>query len=293
MHRTSLSRRQWITGALGLTAVVGSAKAFQHALGAQLYTVRNVIGKAEDETLRRIAAAGYTELEITGLDNLDAMAPMLQKYKLKPVSRHLDVAVITGKWPNGKVKTTLTESIDLAKKHSVEYLVFPYVPPADRGSADNYRKLADQMNRAAEQVHVAGLTFCYHNHAFEFGGTQGQRPIDIFTDRWDKKLVNLEMDVFWVSVAGQDPVEMLQKYKGRVPLIHLKDKASEIPVQYDEKVPASTFKEVGSGTLDFPAILRAAELAGVKHYFVEQDQTPADPVDSLAKSYRFLRKLNL
>ena len=293
MNRTPLSRRQWITGALGLAGVAANAKPFQHAIGAQLYTVRTVIGKAEDDTLRRIAAAGYTEVETTGLDNLDAMAPLLQKYKLKPVSRHLDVAVITGKWPDGKVKTTLAQSIDTARMHGIEYLVFPYVPPADRGSADNYRKLADQMNQAAEQVHAAGLTFCYHNHAFEFGGSPGQRAIDIFTDRWDKKLVNLELDVFWVSVAGHDPVEMLKQYKGRVPLIHLKDKATGTPVQYDEKVPAPTFKEVGSGSLDFPAILRAAEQTGVKHYFVEQDQTPADPVDSLAKSYRFLRNLNL
>jgi sugar phosphate isomerase/epimerase len=100
------------------------------------------------------------------------------------------------------------------------------------------------------------------------------------------------MDVFWVSVAGQDPVEMLKQYKGRVPLIHLKDKATGTAVQYDEKVPAATFKEVGSGSLDFLAVLRAAEAAGVKHYFVEQDQTPGDPVDSLRKSYEFLRKVD-
>ena len=275
-----------MTGALGLAALA-NAKPFRHAIGAQLYTVRNVIEKAEEETLRRIAAIGYTELETTGRDNLDAMAPLFEKYKLRPVSIHLDVAVLTG-----KSKTTLAESIDGAKKHGIEYLVFPYVPPEDRGSADNYRKLADQMNQAAEQVHAAGLTFCYHNHAFEFGGAQGQRAIDIFNERWDKKLVNLEMDVFWVSVAGQDPVEMLNQYKGRVPLLHLKDKATGTAVQYDEKVPAPTFKEVGSGSLDFAGILRAAERAGVKHYFVEQDQTPGDPVDSLAKSYGFLRKLD-
>lgn len=291
MNPYRLNRREWLTGALGLAAVA-SAKPFQHAIGAQLYTVRNVIGKAEEETLRRIAAIGYTELETTGRDNLDKMAPLFKKYNLKPVSRHLDVPVITGKWPDGKVQGNLAQSIDSAKKHGVEYLVFPYVPPTERGSADNYRRLADQMNVAAEQVHGAGLTFCYHNHAFEFGGTQGQRPIDIFNERWDKKLVNLELDAFWVSVAGLDPVAVLAEYKGRVPLIHLKDKASGTPVQYDEKVPATTFKEVGAGSLDFASILKASEHAGVKHYFVEQDQTPGDPVDSLAKSYRFIRSVN-
>jgi sugar phosphate isomerase/epimerase len=137
------------------------------------------------------------------------------------------------------------------------------------------------------------LTFCYHNHAFEFGGAQGERPIDIFHERLDKKLVFFEVDVFWISVAGGDPVQMLKEHEGRVPLLHLKDKAAGTPVQYNENVPPAAFKEVGSGSLDFPAILKTAESIGVKHYFVEQDQTPGDPIDSLKKSYNYLRSVKV
>ena len=260
-HGHTLDRRSWLRSAaagLGLTRFA-SAAGFSRPLGVQLYTVRNVIGKAEEETLKRIAEIGYTEVETTGRDNLDRIHGFLEKDHLKPVSSHMDVAVITGKWPNGQAGSTLAQAIDTAKKYGVQYLVFPYLPPAERGDADGYRRLADKMNEAGRQIKGAGLTFCYHNHAFEFGGPAGQRPIDIFDQALDKGLVNFEMDLFWVSVAGQDPVAMLKKYSGRVPLVHLKDKRAGTPVGYSEGVPKETFQEVGSGTLDFPAILKACE----------------------------------
>jgi sugar phosphate isomerase/epimerase len=281
-----MNRRSWLgsaAAALGGARLALAADAnFRHALGVQLYTVRNVWKGHEDEELRRIAGIGYTELETTGENNLDMMAPLLRKYNLKPVSSHLsDGAAIT------------PQNIDTAKKYGVQYLVYPYVPPNQRGSADGYRKLADQMNEAGRKCNAAGLTFCYHNHAFEFGGKMGERPIDIFNERLDKKLVNFEVDVFWVSVAGGDPVAFLKEHSGRVPLLHLKDKAPGTPVQYNEDVKPTAFKEDGSGSLDFPAILKTAEAVGVKHYFVEQDQTPGDPIDSLKKSYDYLRSVKI
>jgi sugar phosphate isomerase/epimerase len=283
-----MDRRAWMLtagatlgfGGLASGAVKGG---FKRPLGVQLYTVRSVIKGHEDEVLRRIAEIGYTEVETTGRDPMDVNGPILTKYKLKPVSRHFDVVA------GGPEK--LASEIEVAKKWGTQYLVHPYVPKDQRGGPDAYRKLADRMNDAAQRIHSAGLTFAYHNHAFEFGGEPGQRAIDIFKERLDKKLVNFELDVFWVSVAGHDPVELLKEFKGRVPLVHLKDKAQGTPVQYNEEVPKTAFKEVGSGVLNFPEILRTAEACGTKHYFVEQDQTPGDAVDSLAKSYAYLRSV--
>ena len=99
------------------------------------------------------------------------------------------------------------------------------------------------------------------------------------------------MDIFWVSVAGQNPAELLRKYSGRVPLLHLKDKEKGVPAQaqYNENVPKETFKEVGNGSVDIPAVLKAADNAGAKHYFVEQDQTP-DPISSLRQSFDYVKK---
>jgi len=271
-------------GAAGLGSAAGN---FHHPLGLQLYTLRNILAGHEDETLRQVAEAGYTQVETAG-GSMDTLAPILKKYKLKAVSSHLDELSISAKSPDEYKGPPLDQLIATAKRHGVEYVVFPYLPPDQRDGVEGYKRLAEKLNRAGEQVHAAGLTFCYHNHAFEFGGPIGQRPIDVYKTDLDKKLVNFEIDVFWVSVAGNDPVAILQEFAGRVPLVHLKDKAAGTPVQYNERVPKESFQEVGSGVLDFPAILRAAAAAGAKHYFVEQDYTAGDPIASIRKSFQFL-----
>ena len=111
-------------------------------------------------------------------------------------------------------------------------------------------------------------------------------------DSTDKNAVQLELDAFWVSVAGHDPVEMLKKYSGRVRLLHLKDKAAGTPVMYKESPGNAAFKELGNGVIEWAKVLRAASAAGVQHYFVEQDQTPGDPLDSLRQSMEYLKKLD-
>jgi sugar phosphate isomerase/epimerase len=291
-----MNRRSLLRAAGGAMAVAGFGSAagnFRRPLGVQLYTVRNVLKDKEDETLRRIAEIGYTEVEMAG-GSMQTFGPILARYKLKAVSSHLDALSVSAEPPRRYNGPPFEQTIAAAKRDGIEYLVFPYLQPDQRGGLDVYRRLAEKLNRAGEQVRAAGLTFCYHNHAFEFAGAMGQRPIDVLKTDLDKTLVNFEIDVFWVSVAGNDPVAILKEFAGRAPLIHLKDKAAGTPVQFDElKVSKETFKEVGSGVLDFPAILRTAEAAGVKRYFVEQDQTPGDPVDSLRQSYEFLRNVKL
>jgi sugar phosphate isomerase/epimerase len=120
----------------------------------------------------------------------------------------------------------------------------------------------------------------------------GTTPFQILLSETEKNLVSLELDVFWVSVAGHDPVQVIKHHSGRIALVHLKDKPKDFPVQYNEHVPADAFKEIGRGSLDFPAVLRAATDEGVKHFFVEQDQTPGNPLDSLKMSYDYLHKLS-
>ena len=102
------------------------------------------------------------------------------------------------------------------------------------------------------------------------------------------ELVKLELDVFWVSVAGHDPVALLNKYSGRVPLLHLKDKQKGAPTALEEsKVPPATFVPVGSGAVDFKALLAAAPAAGVQHYFVEQDHAVGGtPLEGIASSFK-------
>lgn len=285
-----MTRRAMIGSAVGGIAAIAADK-FTRPVGVELYTVRNVITNQPEETLKRIADIGYAEVE-AGRDSLDKVGPICRKLGLKLPACHMEIPIITEKWPAAASKITLAQAIDSAKKHAVEYLVFPYLPPAERGDADSYRMLADKLNEAGRQCQAAGLHLAYHNHAFEFERSAGPRPIDIMMERFDKALVGFEVDVFWVSTGGEDPVAFLKGLSGRVPLVHLKDRGQGCPVVHQESaVKRDCFKEVGAGTLDFAAILRTSESIGVKHYFVEQDQTPGDPVDSLAQSFKSLRRL--
>jgi sugar phosphate isomerase/epimerase len=286
---SDINRREWLARSaafLSATPLLNSAAGpkFKGPLGAELYTVRNIIDQDTDGVLKRIAEIGYTEVE-PGRAALDKLAPLLAKHKLKPVSCHMEQELVVG----GGTKVTLQQAIESARKAGVKMMIFPYLAPALRGGPDMMRKFADQMNEAGAKVAAAGMKFGYHNHAFEFGGKPGERPIDIFVERFDPKLVGFQIDVFWVSVAGNDPVDWINRLKQRVISVHLKDKAPDQPVVYAENVPKTTFKEVGSGSLDFLAILKAATSVGVKTFFVEQDQTPGDPISSLAQSHRYLR----
>jgi sugar phosphate isomerase/epimerase len=280
------SRREFLQ-ATSLAAALGAAgrTAQLKTLGVQLYTVRTVLPQKPEETLNAIRAIGYQEVEAT-YAGLDTLWPVLQASGLKPVSIHLDSKLVT----QGNIDD-LSPIFDKLKQRGFQYAVFPYLPEPERGGIDVIKAISEKFNRAGEKCRAAGMSFCYHNHAFEFATEKGATLFQVMLDNTDKKLVAYEVDVFWVSVAGLDPVEMIQKLSDRVLLLHLKDKAEGTPVMYKESVPRTAFKEVGNGVVDWPKVLRAAAAAKVAHYFVEQDQTPGDPVDSLRQSFGYLSKL--
>ena len=283
-----LSRREFLQAGSAAAALALPARAKQlQTVGVQLYTVRSILPKKPAETLRAIEAIGYREVEATA-PGLDRIWPALQATSLKPVSVHIDENLIL----RGKDEE-FERSIDQLKQRGFSYAVMAWVPPGERGGLDKMRALAEKLNHAGEKCRRAGLSFCYHNHAFEFEPMEGSSRFQVLLDNTDKKLVGLEIDAFWVSVAGNDPAEVLRQVSGRVQMVHLKDKAQGTPVRYNENVPGKTFREVGHGVIDWPAVLRAASAAGVRHYFVEQDATPGDPVESLRQSFEYVSKLNV
>jgi sugar phosphate isomerase/epimerase len=281
----SIGRRSF----LGLVAA-SAAPSFARMLsvvGVQLYTVRSILPQNPLEVLRQIERIGYREVELTA-DNLDAVCAALKRTSLKPVSLHLDSALFI------RNQDKLPAALDDARTRGVQYVVCPYVAPADRGGADVVRKLGDTLNKAGEMCRKLGMRLCYHNHAFDFGpsGTGNGTLLDVLLQTADPKLVSLELDIMWVRVAGLDPADVLKKYGSRVELVHLKNVAQGTEQRYNEDLPKTAFREVGNGMIDIPKTLAAAATAGVKHYFVEQDQTPGNPVDSLRQSYEYLAKLN-
>jgi sugar phosphate isomerase/epimerase len=276
-----LTRRQILALAASSAAQARALK----SIGVQLYTVRDVLPEKPMETLRALEQIGFTEVEVVA-EGIDKIWSSLKQTSLKPVSLHLDTLLFTSD------RAKLPAAIEDARHRGFRYVVCPYVRPEDRGGADVMRKLGETLNKAGEICNKSGLRLCYHNHAFEFE-TSGQGTLfDVLMNATDPKLAAIELDVMWTQVAGVNPVDVLKKYGERVELMHLKDVEKGVPVQYSEGIPRSAFREVGAGVVDFVAVLKAAASAGIKHYFVEQDQTPGDPIASLRQSYAFLQKLN-
>lgn len=278
-----ITRRQALAGAA--SAALLSAKKLK-SFGAQLYTLRSIIDAKPLETLQSLESLGYREAEVIR-GNMAKIWDSLKQTKLKPVSLHIDTSYFT------RDIDKLNPTLDDAKAKGFSYVVCPYIAPQDRGGVEVIKKLADTLNKAGERVKAAGMHLCYHNHAFEFepvAGT-GDTLLDVLMKNADAKLVGLEFDVMWSQVGGVDPIRIFEKYKGRIPLVHLKN-VTKLPVQYNERVPREAFKDVGSGVIDMAQVLKAAEKAGSKHYFVEQDQTPGNPLDSLKLSAEYLQKLN-
>ena len=282
------SRRQFLQSAPAGPLLAGSQLLARQlrAIGAELYTVRNILPEHPAETLKTIREIGYREIE-AAYAGYDGIASAVRSSGLKTTSIHLDNTMM-----NAGKEDDLARAIDRSRQWGFAFAVFPYLPPAERGGLEKIRVLCDKLNRAGEKCRAAGLRFCYHNHAFEFEPMEGTTGFQVMMDRLDPKLCGFELDCFWVSVAGHDPAALLRQLSGRVPLVHLKDKPANAPVMYKESVDHATFKEVGNGSLDWKAILAAAASAKVEHYFVEQDYTPGDPLESLRQSYRYLSRLN-
>jgi len=282
------TRREWLglvaSGTLGGMAMLHGQST--RPWGVQLYTVREALKTQPAATLKAIAAIGYKEVEFFG-GGLEELVPMAKDAGLNPISTHIDGGLIMNDTP----QADLDKAFDGIAALGFKYALMAYIMPNLRGKqADAYKKFGDAMNRAAASAKRAGLSFGYHNHAFEFGKLDdGTRPIDTILTSFDPALVRFEVDVFWVSVTGNDPVDFIKKLGKRVMLVHLKDKAKDTPVKFAEDVERAAFAEVGSGTVDIPGVLKAAEALGIEHYFVEQDQSP-DPLASLKKSYEYLAK---
>jgi sugar phosphate isomerase/epimerase len=289
------SRRVFIKSASALSAAVfvrGPLTAFASApvIGLQLYTVRDAMGKDPLGTLAQVAKIGYNSVEnatYTGTEKFYGMdaatyKKVLADNGLKANSGHyrLGEEMEKGAPVQGTILHDWQRAVDDASAIGLKYMVCAYLSSQERGDLDHYKKLADIFNKAAETCKKSGMQFCYHNHDFEFMNQDGVFPYDILLEKTDKDLVKMEVDLYWVKKAGQDPLALFQKHPGRFPLWHVKDMSKEAD---------QSFAEVGSGVIDFKTIFQHKNQAGMKFFFVEQDKCPGSPFDSITHSYNFIK----
>lgn len=269
-------------------------------IGLQLYTLRNELSADPMGTLQAIQEAGYKQVELMDVNLLSRLYPVLQSMNLSVNSSHFSSPYITGNWSPIEAfgaktpeKKNFEYVVEMAVEHDVQYLVFPYLFPQDRGGLDFYKSLAEKLNKAGEQCKAAGINLCYHNHAFEFQPMEDSSPFQVLYQELEPDLVNFEIDVFWVSVAGFDLTSFIREHKGRIKMLHLKDKKKGTQQAYSETgLPPGSFQPVGSGVLNFKEILQAASEAKVVYAFVEQDESP-DPIADIKQSIQYLKKLDV
>jgi sugar phosphate isomerase/epimerase len=271
-----------------LTAVSGSAAAHRiERLGVQLYTVRDLMAKDFEGTLAKVAGLGYKEVEFAGYfkQSPQDVKAILARHGLTAPSTHIDYASLGGGFE---------KIVEASRTIGHRFIVNPFLDEEMRKQPDVWKRVAATFNRAGEISRKAGIQFAYHNHHFEFVPVDGTMPYDLLLKECDPDLVKMELDLCWITVAGQDPLTYFRRYPGRFPLVHVKGlkKLPEgtAPVPFDKAIPNIT--DVGSNDIiNWKRIFAASEQAGIRHYFVEHDQ-PSSPLESLQQSARYLAALH-
>jgi sugar phosphate isomerase/epimerase len=262
-------------------------------IGVQLYTVRNAMKTDFEGTIAKVAATGYQEVEFAGYFDHSPkdVRAILDKNGLASPSCHVGYDVVEKKWP---------EALEAAKIVGHSYMVCPWIDEKQRVESGGWKRAVDLFNRAGEASKKAGIQFAYHNHSFEFDPSAslgGKLPYDFFLAELDPKFVAMELDLCWISVAGKDPLAYFEKYPGRFPLVHVKDwiKDASTPSAYQGAMGQSVkfggrMADVGQGSVDWKRIFAQSGKAGIKHYFVENDE-PKSAFDDIKISYDYLHAL--
>jgi len=277
-----IDRRRFIQTAAGaaLAAVASPVPLTAHRsrrrlskIGLQLYTVRHEMEKDFEGTIAKVAATGYGEVEFAGYFGKTPaeVRAILERTHLSAPSAHVG-ALDPDKLP---------ALLDAARAIGHHYVVIPWIPEENRKTLDDWKRVGESFNKAAALAHDAGLQLAYHNHDFEFTRVEGRIPFDVLLEATDPKLVQLEIDLYWITKGGQDPLSYFARWPGRIPLVHVKDSGGP---------PDHRMADVGAGKIDWKRIFAREDQAGIQHVFVEHDQ-PQEAFASIRASYEYLKRV--
>ncbi len=276
---SAFSRRRFLKlsgAALGASMLPLPLLGNEHSpsIGLQLYTLRDMMKISVPATLELVSAVGYNEVEFAGYYNHSpkAIKQLLNEHNLRAPATHI---MLDG-FADGPQKV-----IDLALETGHHYVVVPYLTEAQRGtSIKTYYELAEKLDRWGSECRKAGLMLGYHNHDFEFERRDGELPYDVLLNNTATQNLCMEMDLYWMAKARQDPLTYFSEHPGRFKLWHVKD--------MDEQ---GNFADVGTGTINFEKIFAHADIAGVEHRFVERDHTD-DRLRTMVQGEKALRALS-
>jgi len=276
-----IDRRMLLGGAAGLMGLAAAPAVARVAprrpIGIQLYTLREIFAKDPHRTLEQVARVGYQEVEFGGggYDTMDhaALRRTLDRVGLRAPSMHVGYDALMEQ---------LDSSIAMANTLGADTIVLPAVSGQHRTQA-GWGAVLPNLDRIGEKLKAAGLGFAYHNHSFEFTTIHsGVSMFDRLLAGTDPALVRVELDLYWVEIANEDPIDLMRRAGQRLWAFHVKDKR-----------PDGVMTTVGKGTMDFRRLLHSDAAKGVKHLFVENDQSPAPYLPDVTASYRALRSMGI
>lgn len=255
-------------------------------VGLQLYTLREILPQNVKGVLADVSNAGYTQVELYGFNINDqfwgltptALKDILDQNKLQAVSGHFNM---TPYFKSGD-EAELHAAIAAAKILGLKYVTIPWLDADVRTSGADYYAVAKKLNHAGLLCKEAGLKLAYHNHDFEFIKYDGKTGYEILLENTDKKLVDFEVDMYWVLKSGVQPEYLFKQYGKRFPLWHIKD---------IDKTNPTLNTEIGSGSVNYKAIFRSKKKSGMKYFFVEQENNyQPSRVGSVAKSSAYVKE---
>lgn len=277
-RRNFLKNITLISGVLAsstLEAKKEPAKGKKMPLGIQLYTLRDVISKDLTGTLEAVSKIGYKNLEAYGFDGKFFSKPAPDFRKMCA-----DLGMAISSTHCGISLENAAMYTEKAAEAGLGYLVLPSFMGRPEKTLDDFKKVAEEMNRIGEITKKAGIQFGYHNHNFEFRPMDGKLPYDVLLAETDPGLVTFEMDIFWVVKGGQDPVQYFEKHPGRFRLWHVKDLGNDGETCI-----------VGNGRIGFKELLKHSKNAGLKQIIYEQEQySEGAPVYCAEQSFKYIQK---
>jgi sugar phosphate isomerase/epimerase len=236
-------------------------------IGMQAYTFRGSWDKGIEATLDTIKSLGVTEMEggpIKGMAT-EELRKQLDKRGIKMVSIGADYKAIS---------ESTAETIKNCKILGASYVMVPWIPHKGAFDLATAKQAVADFNKVGKELKEAGITFTYHNHGYEFEPYEDGTLFDYLVKNTNPEYVSFEMDILWTAFPGQDPAKLLLKYPGRWKLMHLKDLKKGVVGNLSGGTPTTNDVALGTGSIDIPAILKAAKKVGVKHYFIE-DESPS------------------
>lgn len=245
-------------------------------VACQLYTLRDHLKTPADiaSTLKRVREIGYQAVQVSG------MGPIPEE-DLNAILAAEGLTCCATHEPSDVIRKEPEVAIERLKKLNCTLTAYPYPGGVDMADVSSMNSLIADLNRAGELMAAEGITLTYHNHGIEFVKTDGITALDRIYDNTDPKFLQGEPDTYWIHYGGGDNVKWCKKLAGRLPMMHLKDYCFTTENQ-------PTFCEIGAGTLDFKAIIAAAESGGCQWFIVEQDTCPVDPFASIQQSFDYI-----